>query len=220
MAELLIFRHGPTIWNAEKRIQGRSDISLSEQGIETVQKWQLPDEWMAVPWYVSPLQRAQETAKLLGQEKLETDPLLIEMSWGKWEGQRLPELRKKLGPEMEKMEALGLDLCPPGGESPRDVQNRLKPFLYKVAGSNQSAVAVAHKGVLRALYAEATNWDMLGKPKEKIRDNCAHLFQISSTGIISVKAMNISLLSSIDFFPRPIKQSEHPPSDFPKENRS
>jgi len=209
MAEILIFRHGPTIWNAEKRMQGRSDISLSEKGIETVQKWQLPDEWMAVPWYVSPLQRAQETARLLGQKKFKTDPLLIEMSWGKWEGQRLPELREKLGPEMEKMEALGLNLCPPDGESPRDVQNRLKPFLNAIAKSEKSVVAVAHKGVLRALYAAATNWDMLGKPKEKIRDNCAHLFQVSSTGMISVKTMNISLLASIDFFPSPAKPSHH-----------
>ncbi|KLN60842.1 hypothetical protein WH96_10280 [Kiloniella spongiae] len=207
MSEILIFRHGPTVWNAEKRMQGRSDISLSGQGIETVKKWQLPKEWMDVSWYVSPLQRAQETAKLLGRKKFKTDPLLIEMSWGNWEGQRLPELREKLGPEMEKMEALGLDLCPPDGESPRDVQERLKPFLGRIAKSNQSIVSVSHKGVLRALYAAATNWDMRGKPKEKIRDNCAHLFQISSAGKISVKTMNISLLSSIDFFPRPTKLS-------------
>ncbi|WP_120498244.1 histidine phosphatase family protein [Kiloniella sp. EL199] len=207
MAELLIFRHGPTIWNAEKRMQGRSDISLSEQGIETVQKWQLPDEWMEVPWYVSPLQRARQTAELLGQKKFEIVPLLIEMSWGSWEGQRLPELREKLGPEMQKMEALGLDLCPPGGESPRDVQIRLKPFLNTIAKSNKSFVAVAHKGVLRAIYAAATDWDMLGKPKEKIRDNCAHLFQISPIGEISVKAMNISLLSLTDGFPLPVNSS-------------
>ncbi|WP_085907735.1 histidine phosphatase family protein [Kiloniella majae] len=210
MAEILIFRHGPTVWNAEKRMQGKSDISLSEQGIETVQKWQLPKEWMEMPWYVSPLQRAQETAKLVGQEKFTTDPLLIEMSWGNWEGQKLPELREKLGPEMEKMEALGLDLCPPDGESPRDVQERLKPFLSRIGKSDRSVVAVAHKGVLRALYAAATNWDMRGKPKEKIRDNCAHLFQISSAGKISVKTMNISLLSSIDCFPIPVKPSNHP----------
>ena len=204
MAEILMFRHGPTVWNAEKRMQGRSDISLSEQGMETVRKWHLPNEWMEVPWYVSPLQRAQQTAELLGQEKFEIAPLLIEMSWGKWEGQRLPELRERLGPEMEEMEALGLDLCPPDGESPRNVQERLKPFLKTIAKAEQSVVAVAHKGILRALYAAATSWDMLGKPNEKIRDNCAHLFQVSPTGEISVKTMNISLLQSTEFFPRPL----------------
>ncbi|WP_417452296.1 histidine phosphatase family protein [Kiloniella sp.] len=208
MTDILMFRHGPTVWNAEKRMQGWSDISLSEQGIKTVRKWHLPNEWIEVPWYVSPLQRAQQTAELLGQEKFEIEPLLIEMSWGIWEGERLPELRERLGPEMEEMEALGLDLCPPDGESPRDVQKRLKPFLNRIAKSNQSIVAVAHKGILRALYADATNWDMRVKPNEKIRDNCAHLFQVSPTGEISVKTMNISLLQSTEFFPRPLQHTK------------
>lgn len=32
--ELYIVRHGETLWNREKRLQGREDIELSENGRE------------------------------------------------------------------------------------------------------------------------------------------------------------------------------------------
>lgn len=32
--ELYIVRHGETLWNREKRLQGREDIELSEKGRE------------------------------------------------------------------------------------------------------------------------------------------------------------------------------------------
>ena len=41
MTPLIILRHGPTAWNAEKRIQGRSDIPLSENGRKVVGGWRL-----------------------------------------------------------------------------------------------------------------------------------------------------------------------------------
>ena len=47
-------------------------------------------------------------------------PALIEMDWGQWEGHRLADLRRRHGSRMSEMEALGLDLLPPGGESPGD----------------------------------------------------------------------------------------------------
>ena len=50
---------------------------------------------------------------------------------------------------MSENEAAGLDFRPAGGESPRDVQDRLLPWL---AGLRGPTVAVTHKGVIRALY--------------------------------------------------------------------
>ena len=45
----------------------------------------------------------------------------------------LADLRAELGPAMAENEARGLDFRPPGGESPREVQARLKPFLADLA---------------------------------------------------------------------------------------
>ena len=77
-----------------------------------------------------------ETAVLLGLNP-QPEPRLIEMAWGAWEGRRLSELRAELGDLMRENEERGLDFRPPDGESPRDVQNRVRPLLAEIAASDE-----------------------------------------------------------------------------------
>lgn len=189
MSALLVIRHGPTDWNAAGLMQGRADRPLSDAGRKQVRALCLPREWARAACLSSPLSRAMETARLLGLQP-KPEPRLIEMDWGEWEGRSLKELRAELGAAMQENEARGLDFRPAGGESPRDVQERLKPLLARLA---TPTVAVTHKGVLRALYALATGWSMEAKAPDKLRNDCAHLFEVSITGAPSVKELNIPL---------------------------
>lgn len=191
MTDLLILRHGPTAWNAAGRIQGHIDEPLSDDGRAAVRRWRLPPGSEVRRWFASPLRRAVETASLLGLAP-EPEPRLREMSWGDWEGCLLAELRAA-GTLPPAMEAMGLDLKPPGGESPRDVQARLRPWLAEVAADGRPAGAVAHNGVIRALYALATGWDLIGRPAHKLRDACAHRFVLAADGTPTVLEMNIPL---------------------------
>ena len=184
---LLVLRHGPTTWNEARRIQGRADIPLSPDGAAAVGRWLLPAGTREWDWTVSPLARARETAARLGLAAM-PEPRLTEMDWGRWEGRTLADLRAA-GILTAEAEAAGLDLQPPGGESPRAVQTRLRPWL---AARTRPAGAVTHKGVLRALYALAIGWDMTGPPPDRLRDGCAHLFEISA-GTVGVVALNIAL---------------------------
>ena len=77
----------------------------------------------------SPLRRCVETAALLGAPDAAREPRIIEMDWGDWQGESFAALRERLGEEMRENEARGLDFRPPGGESPRLVLARLKPWL-------------------------------------------------------------------------------------------
>jgi probable phosphoglycerate mutase len=133
-----------------------------------------------------------ETARLLHLEP-EPEPRLVEMDWGIWEGRSLGALRAEFGQTMRRNEAAGLDFRPPGGESPRDVQNRLRPLLASLSGQ---VVAITHKGVLRALYALATGWTMRGKPAEKLLDTHAHVFDVQADGAATVEQLNIPLRAS------------------------
>jgi len=139
---LLVIRHAPTEWNAQSRIQGRADPSLSPAGRAIIANWRLPSGWRDAKCFCSPLARATETARLLGLDP-RLEPRLIEMDWGAWEGRALAELRAELGSEMAENERRGLDFRPPGGESPRDVQQRLRPFLATLAAP---AIAITHSG--------------------------------------------------------------------------
>jgi probable phosphoglycerate mutase len=193
MTELVMIRHGPTAWNAEGRMQGRSDQPLSEAGRLEVGTWRVPAAFHGHHWVVSPLARTRETAALLGRPDAEPEEAVIETDWGDWEGQRLEDLRQRLGDTMTAMEALGLDFRPPGGERPRDVQDRLRPWLVRLAEARRPTVAVCHRGVIRALFSLATGWDFTGKPPVKLRNATAHRFLVEAAGRPRVVQMNLPL---------------------------
>ena len=193
MVRFAVVRHAPTEWNAIGRVQGRTDISLSETGRELAASWSLPPDLAEFRAIASPLARTLETAHLLLGRTAATDARLVEMDWAVWEGRSLPDLRAELGDLMVAWEADGLDFRAPGGESPRDVQARLAPLLAEVARAAQPTLAVTHKGVIRALYALATGWDMTDKPPEKLRDDCVHVFTLSAEGVPSVDRLNLPL---------------------------
>ena len=191
MTPLLLIRHGETAWNAERRLQGQTDIPLSSAGRSMVQSWFVPETFNQFEWVSSPLQRATETAKILGHKPI-IEPALREMSWGQWEGLNWKELQVDLGREvMLAHGADSLDFRPPQGESPRDLQNRLRPWIKKI---ERPTIAVCHKGVLQAIYALASGWQMSGESKIKFRHGDAHLFQVDSGTVIKDK-MNIALIN-------------------------
>ena len=188
MTQLLVIRHAATDWNEAGLMQGRADRALSEAGRAWCRAVRLPAEWRVAQCLASPLSRAMETARLLGFDPT-PEPRLVEMDWGDWEGQSLQALRASQGDAMARNEARGLDFRPTGGESPRDVQARLKPFLAALAAPT---IAVTHKGVLRALYALATGWDMKAKAPDKFLNGHAHAFSVTH-GTPTVAALNIAL---------------------------
>lgn len=197
MTPLVIIRHGPTQWNSNRRLQGRTDIPLSGEGRALVSRWQVPFKLHEYQWVSSPLKRARETAELLAGTPPRIEPLLTEMNYGEWEGRRLDDLRAELGDAMAENEARGLDFRPEGGETPREVQARLKQWLEIVGERRIAVVAVSHHGVLRALYSMATGWDMAGPPLEKFRWGAMHRFAVSEGGDVRVECINIDLAKAV-----------------------
>lgn len=180
--KLVLIRHGITSWNLEKRIQGQIDQPLCEIGKKRLESYRLSDELVELPWYCSPLRRARQSIEILGIEQYEIEPLLIEMNWGEWEGQILKPLRKILGDVMRDNEARGIDFCPPSGESPRQVQQRLKTWLIQLSRKKSDAAAVVHKGVIKSMYAMAEGWDMQGESPVQFNWDAAHIFEFDRAG--------------------------------------
>ncbi len=194
MVALALIRHAPTEWNEQVRIQGRTDIELSAEGLRRAESWKLPPELNAFAWVCSPLKRAMQTARLLGAPTdCPTDRRLQEADWGDWEGRVLSELRAELGQDMVRNEARGLDLRPPGGESPREVRERLRAFVRDIAAGGRDTVAVTHNGVLRASYSLATGWDFKTKPEAVLQWGAAYLYDAGADGGLSIRQLNISL---------------------------
>ncbi len=115
LSRLYVLRHGETDWNVQKRLQGRTDTSLNDQGRAQAHRHgiKLAKELHAAfpepllfekeiktwSFVSSPLKRCRETMEIvlsafdLSSHSYEIDDRLIEISFGEWEGKSWSELR-------------------------------------------------------------------------------------------------------------------------------
>jgi len=203
---LLLIRHGPTVWNVEGRLQGQTDIPLSDEGRIGAAGWRIPEEFHHHAMIVSPLGRCLETAALLCSNLAKppvprVEPRLKETSWGEWEGRTLADLREAEGEGMAVNEGRGLDFRPPGGESPRDLQDRVRPVLAEIGAAGVPTTAVIHRGVMRAIYSLATGWDMTDKPPHRLLHKMPHghalLFDVDTDGTPHLVSIDLPLTGNV-----------------------
>lgn len=196
MTVLALLRHAETDWSAAGRLQGRTDIPLNASGRRALAGRRVPAPWCDWRAVSSPLLRCTQTAQCLGLAPVGLEPRLIEMSWGAWEGSTLAALRDALGVTMQDNETRGLDFRPAGGESPREVFQRVQPWLAEVGRTRRPTLAISHRGVIRSVFATAVAWDMRGKPPAKLDWSCLHLFEIDALGSPRVLQLNLPLDAS------------------------
>ncbi|HAA94631.1 MAG: histidine phosphatase family protein [SAR202 cluster bacterium] len=178
MGTIFIVRHGETEWNALGRIQGHTDIELSDQGAEQARR--LSQRLASVPIhaaYSSDLKRASQTAKLaLGERDVvpHETPRLREYHKGAFEGLTLPQIQAQYPDEYPKYLEKDLDYAPQGGETVRDVSVRMQGILGEIKDRhlNENTLVVGHGGSLRAAMVS-----LLGMPLEGnwsfVFGNCA-----------------------------------------------
>jgi probable phosphoglycerate mutase len=158
-------RHGETDWNVEGRLQGQHDTPLNRTGLSQAARCGdiLRDllgrdgrDPHAFDYVASPLVRARDTMELvrgalaLDPAGYRTDPRLVELSFGRWEGKTFAEL-KAHAPDTRALAAREHDkwgFRPPGGESYADLLARVAAWHASVAGDT---VVVSHGGVARTL---------------------------------------------------------------------
>ena len=156
MGTLLIVRHGETDWNADGRIQGHTDIGLSDTGAEQARL--LGVRLASIPIdvsYCSDLKRASETAAFaLGDQDvaLNRTPRLREYHKGSFEGMTLPEIKAQFPEDYPRYLEKNLDYAPAGGETTRDVSSRMAEIFGEIKAKhlNETVLVVGHGGSLRA----------------------------------------------------------------------
>jgi probable phosphoglycerate mutase len=161
----VLWRHGQTIWNAEHRFQGQSDIPLDETGQGQAERAARLLAALRPDLIVSSdLSRAAQTAaplaRLAGLE-LSVDKDLRERSGGVWEGLTDSEIRTRYPVEHASW-------TPPDGEPSAVVAERVAGALHRVAEAASKpgfdtglAVVVSHGAALRLGMSR-----LLGMPEE------------------------------------------------------
>ncbi len=163
-----LIRHGRTEWNDAGRLQGRSDIPLSEAERERLGGLALPPSWKDADILSSPLKRARETADILTENFVREDTALIELDLGDWEGKRGVDLLDDPKSGYRHVEEWGWDGRPPNGETPRELLTRVEPVL---TGLERDTVIVSHINIMRVLLAKAYDWHFDGEMPFRIKRN-------------------------------------------------
>lgn len=192
--KLYMLRHGRTLWNEAGKLQGRTDIPLSEEGRQSA--LETGKELANIPFsaaFSSPLMRAKETAELILQGRdipVQTDERLIELSFGSAEGMFLSELTVEKRPTFRLFSAPEDYIPPEGGESYASLEKRCRSFLDEIIVPNEKqwehVLLVAHGGVVRGLFSA-----MFGQASNEIygghvQKNCAVNIIDCTAGVFSV----------------------------------
>ncbi|HEY5801820.1 MAG TPA: histidine phosphatase family protein [Burkholderiaceae bacterium] len=165
MTELLLIRHGETAWNAERRLQGHTDIALNAAGLrqaDALGRALAAEKLDAI--YASDLARASQTAQAVAAHHglpVQTRAALRERCYGGFEGLRYLEIEQRYPQQYAAWQARDVDASlPPGereGESFRQFYERSLAALRAIAlqHAGQRIAIVAHGGVLECAYRAA-----------------------------------------------------------------
>ncbi|MEU3597874.1 histidine phosphatase family protein [Streptomyces sp. NPDC006798] len=170
---LVLWRHGQTAWNLERRFQGTTDIALTETGISQARRAARllaslePDAIIA-----SDLKRAAGTAReLAGLTGLDVayDEGLRETWAGVWQGLTHEEIKERYGEQYAAWKR-GESVRRGGGELETEVADRAAPVVLRHAEKlpeNGTLVVVSHGGTIRTtigrlLGLDSHHWESLG----------------------------------------------------------
>ena len=156
---LLVARHGQTQWNAENKVCGRTDLPLTELGIQQAQNLAdiLGKDTVDII-LSSPLERAYHMSRIIsaacGAEVL-TDYRRIEQNYGIYEG-----VDRKDPGFLENKRHFAWKY--PGGESMMQLAHRVYGLLDELREryDGKTVLLVCHGGVCRVIhtyFADMTN---------------------------------------------------------------
>ncbi|MFT4571436.1 MAG: broad specificity phosphatase PhoE/predicted kinase [Hyphomicrobiaceae bacterium] len=152
---ILLTRHGQSAYNVGDRIGGNP--GLSDQGkiyarsLAEYVATRFPEDELLDVW-TSTLERTIRTAEPMGRQISEW-PALDEIDAGVCDGYTYEQINERWPEEFEARRTDKLGYRYPGGESYRDVIQRLDRVIVELERYRTPVLVVAHQAVLRALYA-------------------------------------------------------------------
>lgn len=189
MLTLYITRHGETVWNTQKRMQGWKDSPLTERGRHNA--FSLGERLAHIPFkavYSSPSGRTKETASLInGERKIPIfyDVNLREVNLGEWEGKTQTLIKEVDAESYGHFWNQPHLYTPASGETFEKVKERLLNFLEQIKREHLSGniLIVTHSVAIKSLYLIFKNKpiELLWEPPF-IHDTSLSIVQLSNEG--------------------------------------
>lgn len=167
MPNLVLVRHGQSLWNLENKFTGWVDVPLTELGEKEAKRAGAHLKGMKFDIaFTSNLQRAQKTLKVILDETGQTDLRVIqdealnERHYGDLQGLNKAETAKKYGDDQVKIWRRSYDIAPPGkgGESLKDTAARTLPYfnsrIIPLLKQGKNVLVAAHGNSLRSIVMD------------------------------------------------------------------
>jgi 2,3-bisphosphoglycerate-dependent phosphoglycerate mutase len=164
LSQLVLIRHGQSLWNLENRFTGWVDVPLSEQGRREAREGaRLIGDISFQVAYTSVLKRAEETLEIvldeLGQHPpVIRDQALNERNYGDLQGLNKAETAARYGDEQVHLWRRSYDVAPPNGEALKQTAERTLPFFDRaILGDirlGKNVLVVAHGNSNRAIVMQ------------------------------------------------------------------
>ena len=155
--EIILIRHGETVWNSQQRMQGHSNSDLSSVGQAQIQAL---GQWMKiVPFdhiYSSDSLRAKQTAEAITQfsgHELKIDLRLREKNLGVFEGLTSEEARERHPEVFRLFKTAGSKYVIDEGESTQQLQDRALEIVdeIRIKHPEERVLLVTHGGFIRVV---------------------------------------------------------------------
>lgn len=201
--ELILIRHGETLWNRERRMQGQTNTPLSDIGRAQAQALgQRMANHRFTALYSSDLARAWDTAAEVAKvsgHKIISEPRLRERTFGVFEGLSYEEMTARYPAEHARFSTRDPDYAVPGGESPRQFFDRSLSCLEDIASAHpgETVVAVTHGMVLDTLYRAARNMPLNVKRDAPLLNASLNTFRREPHAWIEVSWADVEHLAEV-----------------------
>lgn len=163
MTTLYLIRHGQTIWNVQKKMQGWNDSPLSELGIQQAEWLSERLENVSIDIiYSSPLGRALKTAEIVrGTKNIDiiSRDNLREINGGMWEGKEQEYIEKEFKEQLNNYWNAPHLYVPYGGENFEQVRDRAVKEIENIINENEgkNILVVTHGATLKCFMSYVRN---------------------------------------------------------------
>ena len=193
---LLLVRHGVTEYSVARKFAGRSDLELTEAGVEQARRaaGRIAELGPVDVLVSSPLRRTRQTAQQIA-DRLELPVLIedgvIETDFGDWDGYTFDEVRERWPAELRRW----LDdstVAPPSGESFETVTRRVRRARDRILAQHagKTVVVVSHVSPIKTLVRLALDAPVSAMRRMFLSPASVSVIEYYADGPMSLQSFN------------------------------
>jgi len=176
-SHIYLFRHTQTFDNVRRIFSGRRNSRLTVEGIKQAKGLAEKLRHKKIDLiFASPLVRCQQTAQLVlkyhPKARLVMDPLILERDYGRLSGKNKEKLMRE-NFEKAVLYRRAYDFPPPGGESLKQVEKRVKSFYKKILklAENEPGISIGISATNNTMRLLRMFFENLNKRKMQTIEN-------------------------------------------------